>query len=50
MNDAIRKASVQGHFYPQECAKVKTYFKEFNHTFNTMNIPIKLKVSNPESS
>lgn len=39
----IRKASVQGQFYPKECAKVKTYFKGFNHTFDTMNIPHNIK-------
>ena len=43
MSDAIRKASVQGLFYPKECAKVKTYFREFNYTFDTMNIPPKIK-------
>ncbi len=43
MDDAIRRASVQGQFYPRECAKVKTYFKEFNHTFDTMNIPHNMK-------
>jgi AmmeMemoRadiSam system protein B len=43
MDDAMRKASVQGQFYPKECAKVKTYFKAFNHTFDTMNIPHHMK-------
>ena len=43
MNSAVRKASVQGLFYPKECAKVKTYIREFNHTFDTMNIPHKIK-------
>ncbi len=43
MSDAIRKASVQGLFYPKECTKVKTYFREFNHTYDTMNIPHKIK-------
>ncbi len=43
MSDAIRKASVQGLFYPRECAKVKTYFKEFNHKYDAMNIPDKIK-------
>ena len=43
MSDAIRKASVQGLFYPKECAKVKTYFREFNHTFDTMNIAPEIK-------
>lgn len=43
MEKAVRKASVQGLFYPKECAKVKTYFREFNHTFDTMDIPPKIK-------
>ncbi|MCO4845407.1 MAG: AmmeMemoRadiSam system protein B [Sulfurovum sp.] len=43
MSDATRKTSVQGLFYPRECAKVKTYFREFNHTFDTMNIPSDIK-------
>lgn len=43
MNASIRKASVQGLFYPKECAKVKTFFREFNHTFDTINIPPKIK-------
>ena len=43
MSDAIRKASVQGLFYPKECSKVKTYFREFNLTFDTMNISPKIK-------
>jgi len=43
MSDAIRKASVQGLFYPEDCTKVKTYFREFNHTFDTMNIPPEIK-------
>jgi AmmeMemoRadiSam system protein B len=43
MDNGIRKASVQGLFYPKECAKVKTYLKEFNHTFDTINIPPEIK-------
>lgn len=43
MSDAIRKASVQGLFYPKECAKVKMHFREFNHTFDTMKIPPEIK-------
>jgi len=43
MENAVRKASVQGLFYPKECAKVKTYIREFNHTFDAMNIPHKIK-------
>ncbi len=43
MENAVRKAAVQGQFYPKECAKVKTYFKAFNHTFDTMNIPHHIK-------
>ena len=43
MGDTVRKASVQGQFYPKNCAKVKMYFKEFNHTFDAMNIPHKIK-------
>ena len=43
MENAVRKASVQGQFYPKECAKVKAYFKKFNHTFDTMNIPHNIK-------
>ena len=43
MSDVIRKASVKGLFYPKECAKVKTYLREFNHTFDTMNISPEIK-------
>ncbi len=43
MGNAVRKSSVQGLFYPKECAKLKTYIREFNHTFDTMNIPHKIK-------
>jgi AmmeMemoRadiSam system protein B len=43
MENGVRKASVQGQFYPKECAKVKTYIREFNHTFDTMNIPHNIK-------
>lgn len=43
MQNAVRKASVQSLFYPKECAKVKTYIREFNHTFDTMNIPNQIK-------
>jgi AmmeMemoRadiSam system protein B len=43
MENALRKASVRGLFYPKECAKIKTYIREFNHTFDTMNIPHKIK-------
>ena len=37
MESAVRRASVQGLFYPKECAKVKTYIREFNHTFDTIH-------------
>ncbi len=43
MENGVRKGSVQGLFYPKECAKVKTYIREFNHTFDAMNIPHKIK-------
>ena len=43
MDYAVRKASVQSLFYPKECAKVKTYIREFDHTFDTMNIPPEIK-------
>ena len=43
MENGVRKASVQGLFYPKKCAKVKTYIREFNHTFDTMDIPPKIK-------
>ncbi len=43
MENGVRKGSVQGLFYPKECAKVKTYFREFNHTFDAMDIPPKIK-------
>lgn len=43
MENGVRKAAVQGLFYPKECAKVKTYIKGFNHTFDAMNIPQKIK-------
>jgi len=43
MTDGTRKASVKGLFYPKECAKVKSYFREFNHKYDAMNIPVKIK-------
>ena len=43
MHNGTRKASVQGLFYPKECAKVKAYFREFNQTNNVTNIPDKIK-------
>ncbi len=43
MNNGTRKASVRGLFYPKECTKVKTYFREFNHKYDAMNIPNKMK-------
>ncbi|WP_373032314.1 AmmeMemoRadiSam system protein B [Sulfurovum sp.] len=43
MENAVRKASVRGLFYPKECTKIKTYIREFNHTFDAMNIPHKIK-------
>ena len=49
MDDAIRKASVQGQFYPKECTEVKTYFKAFNHTFDMMNIPHHIKSIMPRA-
>ena len=43
MDSAVRKASVQGLFYPKECAKVKAYIREFNHTFDALKISQKIK-------
>lgn len=43
MNNGTRKSSVQGLFYPKECAEVKTYFREFNHKYDAINIPDKIK-------
>ena len=49
MNDVVRKASVQGLFYPKECTKVKTYIREFNHTFDKMNISGEIKSIIPKA-
>ncbi len=49
MDKGVRKASVQGLFYPKECAKIKTYIREFNHTFDTMNITDKIKSITPQA-
>jgi AmmeMemoRadiSam system protein B len=38
MSGAIRKAAVQGSFYPEACEKVERYFKDFNHTYDILNI------------
>ncbi|TNF43664.1 MAG: AmmeMemoRadiSam system protein B [Epsilonproteobacteria bacterium] len=38
MNSAIRKAAVKGSFYPEECLKVQTYFREFNQKYDALNI------------
>lgn len=38
MPNSLRKASVRGSFYPDKCAKLKTYFKTFNVEFNQHNI------------
>lgn len=43
MSKGTRKASVRGLFYPNECTKVKTYFKEFNHKYAAVNIPDNIK-------
>ena len=43
MSNGTRNASVKGLFYPKECAKVKSYFREFNHKYDAMNIPDKIK-------
>jgi hypothetical protein len=43
MDSAVRKASVRGQFYPKECTKVKSLIREFNQTFDTLNIPDKIK-------
>ena len=49
MENAVRKSSVKGLFYPKECAKVKKYFKEFNHAFDTLNIPPEIKNISPRA-
>ncbi len=38
MSNATRKAAVRGQFYPQECAKVEVYFKEFTQSFQKISI------------
>jgi len=49
MSDGTRKASVQGQFYPKECTKTKTYFKEFNHKYDMLNIPKEIKNIKPRA-
>jgi len=49
MDSAVRKASVRGQFYPKECAKVKTVIKEFNQTFDSLNIPDNIKSIIPKA-
>jgi len=38
MSNATRKAAVRGLFYPQACAKIEAYFKEFTQSFQKVNI------------
>lgn len=47
MQEASRKASVKGLFYPKECTEIKTYFTEFNHRYNALNIPEDIKSIKP---
>ncbi len=43
MKHAVRKASVQGQFYPNECTGIETYIRKFNYTFDKMDISHKMK-------
>ena len=49
MDNAVRKASVRGQFYPQACSTIKTYIQEFNHTFDKMIISQKTESIIPRS-
>lgn len=43
MGNGTREAAVKGLFYPSECDKVKTFFRECNHKNNSLNISNKIK-------
>lgn len=43
MNTAMRKAAVKGRFYPEKCEKIRTYFREFNDRFDSLDIPGHIK-------
>ena len=43
MYHPIRKAAVKSLFYPKECTQLKTYFKEFNHQYNALNLADNIK-------
>ncbi len=43
MSSGIRKATVKGRFYPEECSKVKVAFAQFNHKFDTIPIAEKIQ-------
>lgn len=41
--DTLRKAAVQGTFYPNKCKEVNAYFKDFNREFSQHNIDKEIK-------
>jgi len=43
MSGTIRKAAVKGSFYPEECDKIRTYFREFNHKYDNLDISDTIK-------
>ncbi|HEY9129783.1 MAG TPA: AmmeMemoRadiSam system protein B [Sulfurovum sp.] len=49
MSGAIRKAAVKGSFYPEDCGKVRTYFREFNRKYDALNIPDKIRTIIPRA-
>ena len=49
MSGAIRKAAVKGSFYPEVCEKIRTYFREFNHEYDALDIPDKIKAIIPRA-